>query len=126
MLPSVACDRADRNGFDHEPPGGAMQYTIVAYDGRDEGALARRLAVREAHIALIEEMKTRGSVLYGLALLDEPTGEEPGRMCGSILVVDFPARADLDAYLAQEPYVTGKVWEDVQVFPCQVGPSFLP
>ena len=30
----------------------------------------------------------------------------------------------LERRLAAEPYVTGKVWERVEVRPCRVGPSF--
>jgi len=33
-----------------------MQFTIIGLDGKDEKALERRLAVRDAHIALGEEL----------------------------------------------------------------------
>ena len=34
---------------------------------------------------------------------------------GSVLVMEFPSRAALDAYLETEPYVTEHVWERVEV-----------
>ncbi|MET9318179.1 hypothetical protein ABZX12_40695 [Kribbella sp. NPDC003505] len=45
-------------------------------------------------------------------------------MIGSLLVLDFPTRADLDAWLAIEPYKTGEVWRRTEVQPCRVDPSF--
>ena len=36
-------------------------------------------------------------------------------MKGSVLILDFPSRAELDAYLAAEPYVVEHVWEKIEV-----------
>ena len=96
-----------------------MQFLILGYDGSDSGALDRRLAVREAHIALGDQLRDTGNLLYGVAMLDDG-----GKMCGSMLVADFDSREELDRWLAEEPYVTGKVWERYEVIPCKVGPSF--
>ena len=46
-------------------------------------------------------------------------------MTGSVLVLDFPERAELDAWLKIEPYVTGDVWRSIEVRPFRVGPSFV-
>lgn len=98
-----------------------MQFLIIARDGKDEHAAARRQAARPAHLAMSEEAHARHEQLFGVALLDDH-----GQMRGSMMVVEFPSRAELDAWLAQEPYVTGKVWQRVEVVPCQVGPTFAP
>jgi hypothetical protein len=37
-----------------------MQFVVIAYDGTDEAALDRRMAVREAHLALAKEMFDAG------------------------------------------------------------------
>jgi hypothetical protein len=50
--------------------------------------------------------------------------DERGNMTGSALIVDFPDRAALDHWLAEEPYVTGKVWQRIEILPCKIGPSF--
>lgn len=97
-----------------------MQFLILAYDATDPDALARRMAVREQHFAVIERYKAAGHMHIGAAILDDA-----GKMIGSVLVVEFPARAALDAWLAEEPYVTGRVWEKIEVQPCKIGPSFL-
>jgi uncharacterized protein YciI len=92
-----------------------MQFLITAYDGTDEGALERRMAAREAHLVGARAMKASGSMIVGGAILDDQ-----GRMVGSSCIVEFPARDAVDAWLAADPYVTGNVWQkiDVQPFRC--------
>ena len=83
-----------------------MQFIVRAYDG--EGMLAKRMEVRPRHL---EGMNRLGKhIVCAGGLLDEE-----GKMKGSVLVVEFADRAELDAYLASEPYITEKVWEKVIV-----------
>jgi len=96
-----------------------MQFVIIAKDGTDEDALERRMKVREQHIAVADEMVANGSGLIGGAILDDD-----GKMVGSVKVVNFPSREALDDYLETEPYVTGDVWQSVEVLPFRVGPSY--
>ncbi len=97
-----------------------MQFIVIARDGTDADALSRRMAVREAHTARIAEAKAAGNMLFGVAMLNDA-----GNMCGSVLVCDFASRAALDAWLAEEPYVTGKVWINVEILAGRVPPAFL-
>ncbi len=83
-----------------------MQFAVIAYDG--ENMLERRLAVRERHLANIDRIKDH--VLCAGGLLDDE-----GKMKGSLLVMEFEDRAQLDEYLASEPYIIEKVWEKVEV-----------
>jgi uncharacterized protein YciI len=94
-----------------------MQFIVIGHDLPD--ALPRRLEVRQKHIDLCNEMKQKGTMLYGVALLDDE-----GKMKGSMVVCDFPDEDALDAYLKEEPYIAAKVWGKVDVMPCKVGPSF--
>ncbi len=96
-----------------------MQYVVTGRDGTDDGALARRMAVREDHIALGDKMRDAGKHIMGAALLNDV-----GDMCGSVLIVDFGSRAELDGWLVIEPYITGDVWRFVDIEPCKIGPSF--
>jgi hypothetical protein len=96
-----------------------MQFIIRAYDFTDKDAPARRMAEREAHLACIAKLKAEGKALFGAALLDEA-----GNMRGSLIVCDFPTRAEVDAYVKGDPYVTGRVWEKIDIEPCKVAPSF--
>jgi len=88
---------------------------IVAYDGTDEGALNRRLAVRDSHIAGAIELKNKGNLIAGGAILDDA-----GRMIGSTTYVDFESHAELDAWLERDPYVTGDVWRDITITPIRL------
>jgi uncharacterized protein YciI len=97
-----------------------MHYLIIAHDGTDEKAPERRLAARDRHIASIERLKAEGRALYGAAILDIA-----GTMRGSILIVNFPSDEELREYLKSDPYVTGHVWEQVDVKPCRVPEIFL-
>ena len=83
-----------------------MQFLIKAYDGPN--MLEKRMEVRPRHL---EGMKALGKqIICAGGLLDEA-----GRMKGSALVMDFPDRAVLDAYLNSEPYVAEGVWEKIEV-----------
>lgn len=97
-----------------------MQFLVFGYDGKDEKAMERRLASREAHLAGVLKMKQDGKCIYGIAMLDEKE-----KMIGSVMVMDFPSRAELDAWLKAEPYVVGKVWEKIKVFNAKVPPLFM-
>ena len=84
----------------------------MAYDGTDEKALERRMAFREQHLAGAKILKDKGSFIEGGAMLDDA-----GKMIGSVMIVAFNTKEEFDAWFAQEPYVTGKVWESVEVKP---------
>ena len=88
------------------------QWVIIAYDGTDAGAPARRQAVRPAHLANVAPMVESGALKAGGAILDDN-----GTMIGSVTIADMPDRAALDHWLATDPYVTGLVWQKIEVQP---------
>jgi uncharacterized protein YciI len=96
-----------------------MQFLVLAKDGTDADALQRRLAARDSHIAYSDEAIKRGEQIIGAALLDEND-----QMNGSAMIVDFPNEAALRTWLEKEAYITGNVWQHIQIIPCKVGPSF--
>jgi uncharacterized protein YciI len=89
-----------------------MTFLIVAHDFRDPDALSRRMQQRPPHIEGVRKMKAEGTFLDGGAMLDDE-----GRMIGSMVLVEFPSRSEVDAWLARDPYVTGQVWEHITVRP---------
>jgi uncharacterized protein YciI len=97
----------------------SKQFIVVAYDAKDEGAYERRLTVRQAHVASITQLREEGKILCGIAITDDNE-----KMIGSVVVTNFPSRDEFDAWLAKEPYVIGKVWENITVLNGQIGPSF--
>ena len=92
-----------------------MQFMIIAYDGKDEEAMNRRMAARPAHIDGAGLLKESGKLIAGGAILDDA-----GQMIGSTLYVEFDSRAELDSWLEQDPYVTGGIWKDITVQPIRL------
>ena len=92
-----------------------MQFLVLARDGTDPEAAARRAAARPAHFEGVRKLKADGHLVMGGARLDES-----GTMIGSMMVVDFLDRAALDAWLAIEPYATRGVWHEIEVQPFRV------
>ena len=83
-----------------------MQFIVKAYDGA--GKLEKRMEVRPRHLAGMQAMSEH--ILCAGGMLDDE-----GKMKGSVLIVDFPDRAALDAYIAAEPYVVEHVWEKIEI-----------
>ena len=83
-----------------------MQFIIKAYDGA--GMLAKRMEVRPRHLEGMARLG--GHVICAGGLLDED-----GKMKGSALIMDFADRSELDAYLANEPYVQEHLWDRIDV-----------
>jgi len=92
-----------------------MQFLVIGRDGKDEKAMERRLAVRQAHLELGDDMEKSGNRWYGAVLLDDNNN-----MIGSMAVMDFPSEKELQEWLDREPYVTGEVWKTIEVFKCNV------
>ena len=89
-----------------------MQFVLIAYDGTDEGALERRMKVREEHLAKVKVLKNNGKVLYGGAILDDA-----GTMTGSVMVYEVESRKELDELHKGEPYITAGVWQKIEIKP---------
>lgn len=88
-----------------------MQFIVIAYDGEDENALRRRLAVREQHLQGAAGLHKKGHLLCASAILNDAD-----TMIGSMMLVDFPSREHLERdWLAHEPYMLGQVWKKVSI-----------
>ena len=94
-----------------------MGYAVLAYDGEDDGALARRMAVRDRHLEVITAWAADGRLALGVPLFTDE-----GRIAGSLMLLEVPDQAGLDAYLAAEPFAREKVWQRVTVHPFRIAP----
>ena len=72
---------------------------VLGYDGKDEGALDRRMAVRADHFKNVQSVKDRGGNV---------------RWSDHILSWNLN-REKLVEYLETEPYVVNRVWQEVKV-----------
>ncbi|MFC5411028.1 YciI family protein [Larkinella bovis] len=89
-----------------------MKYVLHAYDYTDDQAMDRRLAVRPAHFDGARQLKAANHFILGGALLDPD-----GKMIGSMMLLDFDSEEQLNTWLQNEVYVTGKVWERIDIKP---------
>jgi len=88
-----------------------MQFMVLGYDGVDKDALARRMAAREAHLRVGKEMHDAGKWLYAAGILNDE-----GKMCGSLIVCDFPSYEEMEKqWLSREPYRLEKVWQKIDI-----------
>ncbi len=83
-----------------------MQFVITAHDG--EGMYEKRMSIRSQHLENMERIKEHVVCAGGLV-------DEDGLLAGSVLVLEYDSRDQLDEYLANEPYIREQVWADVQV-----------
>lgn len=94
-----------------------MQYLVIAYD--HDGALEKRLEVRDAHVASTKKLMAEGKILNAAAMIEDD------KMVGSSLFVDFETEDDLKAWLESEPYIVNGVWnmDQFQITPVKVLPK---
>jgi len=94
-----------------------MQFLLRAQDFTDEQALERRMTARPFHFETARKLKADGNFVIGGAVLNEA-----GKMVGSMMVVEFPDETALQAWLQNDPYVTGRVWnpETIEIRPFRV------
>ena len=94
-----------------------MQYLVIAYD--NEGALEKRLEVRDAHVEGAKKLMAEGKIINAGALV------ENDKMVGSTLFIDFENDDEINEWLENEPYVTNGVWnmEEFQIVPVKLLPN---
>jgi len=83
-----------------------MQFIVTAHDGAN--MLEKRMEVRPRHLEGMAKLGTH--VVCAGGLLDEA-----GKLKGSVLILNFESREELDQYLKNEPYVLEHVWETIDV-----------
>jgi uncharacterized protein YciI len=91
------------------------QYLITAYDYTDTEALQRRMNVRPHHLDAGKELKASGNYILGGAILNDES-----KMIGSVMILQFETEEELEAWKQNEPYITQKIWESVDVKPFRV------
>lgn len=89
-----------------------MQFLVIAHDGTDEGAPARRMAVREKHLEVAKGLHGNGILQLGGALLSES-----GSMVGSAMVIEADSEEALREMLSRDPYTHGGAWQRFEIWP---------
>jgi uncharacterized protein YciI len=93
-----------------------MLYAIISQDRPD--SLADRLTARPAHLDRLEQLKAAGRlVLAGPhPAIDSPDPGAAG-FSGSLVVAEFPALEDAQAWADADPYNAAGVYQQVMVKP---------
>lgn len=89
-----------------------MQFVLMAWDGEDEHALDRRMAVRETHLIRVKQAVQDGQILEAGAILNEA-----GQMIGSMIMLEFSNETEARAWLETDVYVTTGVWQRLELHP---------
>lgn len=92
-----------------------QQYLIIARDGDDQEALERRMKARPSHFDGARQLKLDGQFIIGGAILDDN-----GKMTGSMMIVQFETEDELLQWMRNEPYITGNVWQTIEIKPFRV------
>jgi uncharacterized protein YciI len=88
------------------------QYVVTAYDFTDAEAQQRRMDVRPHHLDKVRELKENGNYIAGGAILNADE-----KMIGSVMMVQFESDEQMESWKNNDPYVSGRVWETVDVKP---------
>lgn len=91
------------------------QFLILAQDGTDSEAQARRQTARPFHLETVKRLKENGHFIIGGATLNEN-----GEMNGSMMVVEFENKQGVQEWLNNDPYVTQGVWNEINIEPFKV------
>lgn len=83
-------------------------FVVHALDAPGKGAA--RVTNRSAHRARLRQHDHPLTVQVGGPLLDDS-----GHMCGTMLVIQAAKRADVEAYLANDPYTLAGVYEQISI-----------
>jgi uncharacterized protein YciI len=86
-------------------------FAIVAYDKLDAEAPARRKVARTEHFQRMKKAVEASRIHFAGSMLHD------GVMTCSIIVVDFPNREELNAWIEEEPYLKSGAWHDINVAP---------
>jgi uncharacterized protein YciI len=95
-----------------------MDFILICKDKPNSAAVRQKL--RGPHLEFIHDKQHLFK--FGGPLLDDL-----GRMQGSLIIISFPDRAALDAYLAKDPYFSGGLFESVTIHATrQIVPELEP
>lgn len=89
-----------------------MKYILICRDGKDADAMNRRLSAREKHL---KDIQKNENFVFGTAILEEE------KMVGSVMVMDFENKNQVQDYLKNDAYTQGDVWKNVEIIPCANG-----
>lgn len=93
-----------------------MWYVINGTDTED--SLERRLSVRSAHVARLQQLMDEGRLmLAGPYPAVDSNDPGPAGFTGSLIVAEFDSLTDAEVWAKADPYVEAGVYASVSVKP---------
>lgn len=93
-----------------------MWYVINGSDAAD--SLDRRLSVRAAHLARLQQLQNEGRLLLaGPYPAVDSNDPGPAGFTGSLIVAEFDSLEDAQTWAKADPYVEAGVYANVNVKP---------
>jgi len=93
-----------------------MWYVINGND--TENSLERRLSVRAAHLARLQQLQEEGRLLLaGPCPAVDSNDPGPAGFTGSLIVAEFDSLEDAQSWAKADPYVEAGVFASVSVKP---------
>ena len=93
-----------------------MFYVIYSQDVAN--SLSKRLTVREAHLARLNELKSQGRLLVAgpCPAIDSNDPGDAG-FTGSVIIAEFSSLKEAQEWADNDPYIDAGVYEKVTVKP---------
>ena len=80
------------------------------------GTVEKRLATRPQHLARLQQLAAEGRVIVAGAMPMDRANPQAG-FYGSTMILDFDSREELDAWLADEPFLKEGIYAHIDVKP---------
>ena len=98
-----------------------MDYLVIMRmgDTKDPELQRRRAELRPAHLERATSFRERGHLVIGGAIFDDE-----GNLAGSAAIARFDTRAEVDAWLKDDPWTKGGVWTDFEVIPFRIAEHY--
>lgn len=94
-----------------------MPFLVIGKDYKD--GFERRMENRSAHLENLRKLSSEGKLYVAAGLLSEDK-----LLNGSASFFTVDTKEEVEELLKSEPYVTGNVWETIEIIPCLI-PDFL-
>lgn len=93
-----------------------MWYAIIGQDVSN--SLDKRMAVRPAHVARLQELQSQGRLLLaGPFPAVDATDPGVAGYTGSLIIAEFPSLPDAQGWAKADPYAAAGVYAEVRVQP---------
>ena len=98
-----------------------MQFLVIMRmgDTKDPEIQRKRAELRDQHLARAAKFRDEGHVIIGGAVL-----AEDGTPAGSAAIAQFDTRAEVDAWLSEDPWTKAGVWTDFEIIPFKISENY--